>query len=348
MCVFAITCALAPSYNVLFGLRFIQGIAIGGALPVSITYINELAPSASRGRYFAVFQFISMSGYAAASLASAIVVPHLGWRWMFGLGALPILLLPFVPLFLPESPRWLARRGCVGEARRALEKLGGGLSFASATADYHPVSEPKMRIPMTVLFNPEFRRRTAIVMSLWFFTSFANFGLTTWVPSIYVKVFHIPVAEALRYSATASMLFLVVAPTIAVIIDRVGRRPIAMTGTFVGAIALLTLGIFRPSGTSILVPLVIAGQLSISAGAIIVWPYTAETYPTRVRALALGLSSSIARASSTLTPLIVGLILGGGGSVGLVFGLFGVCAISAFAVWLTATIETARLRLDNV
>jgi putative MFS transporter len=201
---------------------------------------------------------------------------------------------------------------------------------------------------MTILFSREFRRRTAIVMLLWFFISFASFGLTTWVPSIYVTVFHIPVAKALRYSATASLLFLIVSPTIAVFIDKVGRRPIAMTGTFVAAVALLTLGLARPTDTHILVPLVIAGQLSIYAAAIVVWPYTAETYPTHVRALGLGLSSSIARAASTLTPVAVGTILGSGAPVALVFGLFGTCALAAFILWLTATRETAKLRLENV
>jgi putative MFS transporter len=201
---------------------------------------------------------------------------------------------------------------------------------------------------MTILFTAEFRRRTMVVFGLWFFTSFASFGLTTWVPSIYVTVFHIPVARALRFSATASLLFLIVAPTVAIFIDRVGRRPLAIGGSLIASLALLTLGIARPTDIGILVPLVIAGQLSIYVGSIIAWPYTAETYPTHVRAVALGLSSSIARAASTLTPIVVGAILGSGASVGFVFGLFGLCAACALILWLTATRETARLRLDGI
>jgi putative MFS transporter len=348
MGVFAIACALAPDYTTLFVLRLVQGVAIGGALPVSITYINELAPSATRGRYFATFQFITMAGYAAASFSSAFVIPHFGWRWLFALGAAPLLLLPAVMLLLPESPRWLARSGRVARAGAALRKLGGvGFDTAGLPADV-PAAERAPRLPMAILFNAEFRRRTIVVMLLWFFTSFASFGLTTWVPSIYVTVFHIPVARALRYSATASLLFLLVAPTIATIIDIVGRRPIAITGTMIATLALLTLGITRPNDVMILVPLVIAGQLSIYAGSIIAWPYTAETYPTQVRAVALGLNSSIARAASTLTPIVVGAILGSGASVGFVFGLFGLCAAGALILWLTATRETARLRLDGI
>ncbi len=86
MSVLALACAVSPDYSVLFGLRFLEGITIGGALPIAITYINELAPNRIRGRYFGAFQFFALSGYAVASLASTYVIPHLGWRWMFGLG----------------------------------------------------------------------------------------------------------------------------------------------------------------------------------------------------------------------------------------------------------------------
>ncbi|CAN5340329.1 MFS transporter [soil metagenome] len=317
MCVLAIGCALSPDYHTLFVLRFVQGIMIGGALPVAITYINELAPTRIRGRYFATFQFICMSGYAAASLSSTYVIPHLGWRWLFGLGATPLVLLPLVVVLLPESPRWLARIGRIADANRALVKLGGTPATVAVAPETVAILPPVKVAPtrMTSLFCGEYRNRTLIIIGLWFFTAFANFGLTTWVPSIYVTVFHIPVAEALRYSATASTLFLFVAPTIAVVIDHVGRRPLALGGTAVASVALLGLAIYPPESRLLLVALVITGQVAISIGSVVVWPYTAENYPTRVRALGLGAASSTARGASMLTQLAVGGILGGGGSV---------------------------------
>ncbi|MBN8829869.1 MAG: MFS transporter, partial [Sphingomonadales bacterium] len=320
MCVLAIACALAPDYRTLFALRFIQGIMIGGALPVSITYINELAPARIRGRYFATFQFIAMSGYAAASLSSSYVIPHLGWRWLFGLGAIPLVLLPLVVMLLPESPRWLARIGRIDKANRALEKLGGHAVAMPEAAHEAPASAPAAP-PMSALFAADYRRRTIILIGLWFFTSFANFGLTTWIPSIYVTVFHIPVAQALGYSALASTLFLFVSPTIAVVIDHVGRRPLAIGGTLIATVALLTLAVHPPEARTLLVALIVTGQLAISVGSLIVWPYTAENYPTRVRALGLGMVSSVARGASMLTPVAVGGILGSGGSISMVFAV---------------------------
>src|SRR5690606_5485212 len=95
MSVLAVFCAMAGSYGQLISLRALQGLAIGGALPVSISYINEIAPTATRGRFFGTFQFLMTSGFGLASLASAWLIPAFGWRLMFALGAIPLLILPF-------------------------------------------------------------------------------------------------------------------------------------------------------------------------------------------------------------------------------------------------------------
>ncbi len=123
----AAACGFARSYEQLVALRLVQGLAIGGALPVVICYINEIAPAATRGRFFGTFQFLMLSGFGLASLASAYVVPAFGWRAMFILGAAPLLLVPFLFAF-PESPRWLAGRGLSEPAVKALVRLGASRS----------------------------------------------------------------------------------------------------------------------------------------------------------------------------------------------------------------------------
>ena len=200
MSLLALATAFTPNYGVLLALRVAEGLMIGGALPISVTYINELAPTLTRGRYFAIFQVLCMAGYAASSVSSAYVIPHWGWRWLFGLGALPILLIPIAAITLPESPRWLARRGRLDEANRALVRLGGAPISPPQVATA-PVAAPDPQakpLGLAALFGPTFRARTIVVVLLWFLNAFANFGLTTWVPSIYATVYHFPVAKALR------------------------------------------------------------------------------------------------------------------------------------------------------
>ena len=217
MCVLSIACAFAPDPNVFLALRFAEGVAIGGALPVCISYVNELAPTKTRGRYFSLFQFIMVLGYAVTPIASKYIIPAYGWRAMFYVGAAPILLIPLVMAMLPESPRWLAKVGRTAAVNRALTKLGTTPVDSSLP---HERVEAAARIPMLGLFAPAYRKRTIVVSILWFFASMVSFGLATWAPSLYVEVFHLKIEDALRYSALAGAIYLFVPLLFAAIIDR--------------------------------------------------------------------------------------------------------------------------------
>jgi putative MFS transporter len=97
MALLALVCAAASGVWMLSAARFTQGIFVGGALPVASAYINEIAPTRTRGRFVGVFQTVAILGYSCASFSSMLIVPWLGWRWMFALGALPLLALPLLP-----------------------------------------------------------------------------------------------------------------------------------------------------------------------------------------------------------------------------------------------------------
>jgi putative MFS transporter len=347
MSVLALACAFAPSHQALLAIRFVQGIAIGGALPVAATYINELAPTKSRALYFTIYQMIAMSGYSLASTSSGWIVPHLGWRWLLGIGAVPILLLPLAILTLPESPRWLARNGFFDKANRALAKLGGGPATApAAIIGESEAIEPRLR--MVVLFGKEFRPRTILITLLWFLTSFANFGLIIWTPSIFVSQFHFPLTSALLSASIGSTTMLVFTPFAGAIMDRIGRRPLAIGGALLGAIMMAVLTLHRPTNDITLVAMLVVGQMGIATCTLVLWPFTVETYPTTVRALALGYSSSIARGAALLTPLVAGYILNAGAAVEFVFATYGICSLATFVIWITMTRETKRKALDAI
>ena len=344
MSVLAVFCAMAGSYGQLISLRALQGLAIGGALPVSISYINEIAPTATRGRFFGTFQFLMTSGFGLASLASAWLIPAFGWRVMFALGAIPLLLLPFTQA-LPESPRWLAAKGRVDAAADSLGRLGcGDLPPMSARA---PIPGSGERIPVSMLVAPEVRRTTLITALLWFLTALVSFGLVTWIPSIYVSMFNIPVAEALRYNAIAAVSIFILPIILRQTIDRIGRRPLPLFGTAVGGVALMTMIFVNAGATFWLVGLAIIGQIGISISSMVLWPHTAETYATRIRSLALGMSSSLARAASMLTPLLVGGVMQATGSVTLIFLVFGLASFAVAMLWLFGARETAGRALAD-
>ncbi len=344
MSLLAVACAMAGSYTQLISFRALQGLAIGGALPVAISYINEIAPTATRGRFFGTFQFLMVSGFGLAALVSAWLIPLFGWRIMFGLGAAPLLLLPFTRM-LPESPRWLAARGRSDEAARSLERLGSGEVPAADARP--PIPGGGARVPFAMLFARDVRSTTIVIALLWFLTSLVSFGLVTWIPSIYVGTFKIPVAEALRYNAIVAVSIFILPIILRQTIDRIGRRPLPMLGTAVGGIALIAMIFIDLDATFWLVGLAIVGQIGISIGSMVLWPATAEIYPTRIRSLALGTSSSVARGASMLTPLLVGGVLERTGTVTLVFLVFGLASFAVALLWLFGVRETAGRKMAD-
>jgi MFS transporter, putative metabolite:H+ symporter len=344
MSVLAVACAMAGSYEQLIAFRAVQGLAIGGALPVAISYINEIAPTATRGRFFGTFQFLMVSGFGLAALFSAWLIPAFGWRVMFALGAVPLVVLPFTQI-LPESPRWLAARGRVDEAARSLERLGSGpLPDENART---AVPGGGAKVPFAMLFARDVRSTTITTAFLWFLTSLVSFGLVTWIPSIYVSNFKIPVAEALRYNAIVAVSIFILPIILRQSIDRIGRRPLPMFGTAIGGLALLAMIFVDLDATFWLVAFAIVGQIGISIGSMVLWPSTAEIYPTRIRSLALGTSSSVARGASMLTPLLVGGVLQTTGSVTIVFLVFGLASFAVAMLWLFCVRETAGRKMAD-
>jgi MFS transporter, putative metabolite:H+ symporter len=342
MCLMGIACAMATGYESMIVCRALQGLAIGGALPSTISYINEIAPTATRGRFFGTFQFLMTAGFGLASLMSAWLIPAYGWRIMFALGAVPLLFLPLTWM-LPESPRWLAGKGRIDDAARALEKLGCGVLPGKSART--PIPGAGERVPVAMLFEPAVRNTSIIVGLLWFLTALVSFGLSNWIPSLYTSMFNIPVAEALRYNSVVAISIFILPIVLRMSIDKIGRRPLPMFGSAIGGLALLAMIFIDHSATVLLVGLAIVGQIGISICSMVLWPYSAETYATRVRSLALGTASSLARAASMITPLLVGGIIQQTGSTTLVFLIFGLTSLVVALLWRFGTKETAGKKM---
>ena len=109
-------CALAWGPASLIAFRFFEGVGLGAEVPIANTYINEIARSAVRGRFYILYQTVFAFGLIGAGLLGFVMVPRIGWQSMFYLGTAPIILVFFIMRLLPESPRWLVAQGRLAEA----------------------------------------------------------------------------------------------------------------------------------------------------------------------------------------------------------------------------------------
>ena len=102
--VMSFVCAFAWNYESFLVLRFLQGVGLGGEVPIAAVYISELAKTNVRGRFVMMYELVFPVGIVAASLLGLWVVPTMGWQFMFIIGAIPAVLVLFLRRVLPESP----------------------------------------------------------------------------------------------------------------------------------------------------------------------------------------------------------------------------------------------------
>lgn len=105
-----VLCGFAPNYTVFFLLRALFGIGMGGEWGVGASLAMEAAPKRWRGILSGILQGGYPMGYLLASVAARFVLPALGWRWMFWLGALPALFALYICSKVPESEAWAQHR----------------------------------------------------------------------------------------------------------------------------------------------------------------------------------------------------------------------------------------------
>jgi MFS transporter, putative metabolite:H+ symporter len=348
--IFSLACGFAWSYQSLLVLRLLQGLGLGAEVPVAATYISELAKAGGRGRFVLLFELVFPLGLLAAAVLGRWIVPTLGWQYLFFVGGIPALFALAMMRNLPESPRWLASRGRTAEAADAIAFIEKRVERATGKPlpAIAPVSQPvaTKRASWSDLFGGIYLGRTLVIWVCWFAAYFANYGLATWLPTVYQSVFKLPLDQALTYGLAAPMAGLTTSLACALLIDTIGRR-IWFAAAFAGAaVGFLTLWWIGPTTAERVLVLTTLAYMCISTLSLALYLYTAELYPTRVRALGTGTATAWLRLASILGPQVVGFVIAGGGlgNVFLVFGL--VVLFASVTVALFATETKARVLED--
>jgi putative MFS transporter len=342
-------CAAAGNFSALLACRLVQGIGVGGEMPVAATYINELSRAHGRGRFFLLYEMIFPLGLMATGQVGAWLVPAYGWRAIFILGAVPGLLITILVARLPESPRWLIAEGRLREAEAIIEQM------EASTARRIPVPENSSATPLPVLpqkngwtelFSNSYRTRTFVVWMLWATAFFVANGLNNWMPALYSTVYHLSLRESLHAASMTNVAQVAVLLVCAFCIDRLGRRNWTIAGFIVGGGMLAFLGLSGARNVSSVMILGTMGYGVIGSIAAVLYLYTPEIYPTRMRAIGTGLATSWLRIASAAGPALVGLLVDSQG-VHAVFWMFAAVSVVG-ALAATGMVETSDRRLEEI
>lgn len=306
---FTLLCAFAPSAGTFGVLRFLAGLGLGGCLPTAITLVTEYSPKGRNGGPTTLVMTGYHVGAVLTALLGILVIPSLGWRAMFVIGAAPALvLLPLMLKYLPESPSFNRE-----EANQGLE-------------------------PVKSLLRTEFRRPTLAFWVTSFMGLLLVYGLNTWLPQIMREAGY-PLGAALslllvlNLGAVAGLL---VAGRIA---DKVALRPVTL-GWFVGATITLALLSIRLPSVILYVVVLLAGVF-VFAAQVLVYAYVGRMYPAANRATSLGWTAGVGRLGAIAGPILGGALL----SAGLAFpwGFYAFALVGGFAAVAVSFVERRAL-----
>jgi putative MFS transporter len=277
---------------------------------------------------------------------------------MFLVGGIPGIAVAFLIARLPESPRWLISTGRFDKAERVIERLEASTPKRNldsraqkAEIDERVASllnglQSKQKGSWKELFSPFYRGRTIAVWLLWATSYFVANGINNWLPSLYKTVYHLPLQESLRMASISNVLSTCGVLACALLIDRVGRRRWAMGCFVVSATLLAALGIHGAGSASSVMFLGSSAYAVMATTTVLLYLYTPEIYPTRMRAIGTGLATSWLRAASAAAPAIVGVVLMDKG-IAAVFILFAVVSAVGFIV-ATRMVETTNRSLEEI
>ncbi|QDH25840.1 sugar porter family MFS transporter [Neokomagataea tanensis] len=350
--------AAAGSVTVLSVSRLVLGLAIGAASQIVPIYIAEISPAHRRGRLVVAFQLAVVMG-VTFSFLTGYLLQHASWRWMFGIGMLPAVILFVGMAFLPNSPRWLAMQGRHDEALDVLLRVRASEDIARDEL-HDIVSQKDRQAPWSELKKPWVR--PALVASV-------GIALLCQLTGINAIMYYAPTIFAGAGFGESSALLTSVAVGVAMVgatffggwaVDRWGRRTLILRMLPGAAVSLVVLGLMfslhltQGWGAWVTVLSLMAytvfntGSLSVA-----IWLVGAEVYPLSCR----GKGMSLVAGSHWGADLIISLTtlsLVRGLGADMTFWLF--AAVNAFAVWFVVryvpetkgySLEELEARLRN-
>ena len=334
--IFSLLGAFSPNLTVLIITRLIAGIGIGAELPLCDSYLSDMLPARTRGRYTAWAYTVSYFGLVLLGLlASLLVVQHplgfSGWRWLFIVGGLGSAIVWFLRRGLPESPRWLESVGREQEANVIVDRmeaearqLNHGSELPAPRADEIPEEATE---PLRAISRAPYRNRFIMMLVFHFFEPFSINGFGLLVPLILIaKGFTI--TNSLAYSAISFIGYPVGSIISAYVAERVERK------WLIAAPGLLMIIFGVAFGFSSSIPAILTFGLIFTLSTTVFTNafhiYQGELFPTYARATASGISYSISRVSTAILPFVLLPLLFRSGPVA-VFSVIAVATLIAVA-----------------
>ncbi|MDT5225029.1 MAG: hypothetical protein QOG19_2436 [Mycobacterium sp.] len=355
---FALLGAAAVSVPMLLVARLLLGVTIGVSVVVVPVYVAESAPAAVRGSLLAAYQLATVSGLILGYVAGYLLAGTQSWRWMLGLAAVPALLLLPLLMRMPDTARWYLLKGRVDDARRALLRVEPEATVEAELAEIASAVSEDLDGPgggIKEMLRPPYLRATLFVVALGFLIQITGINaIIYYSPRLFAAMGFEGNFALLALPALVQVAGLAAVCAALFLVDRVGRRPILLSGIamMIVADAVLIAVFARDANASGALIFGFGGVLLFIIGfsfgfGSLVWVFAGESFPSHLRSVG---SSVMLTSNLTANAIIAAFfltmlhLLGGAG----VFAAFGILAVVAFAMVYRYAPETKGRQLEDI
>jgi MFS transporter, SP family, sugar:H+ symporter len=373
----AVGSALAFDPWSLTAWRVFGGLAVGAASVIAPAYIAEIAPAHLRGRLGSLQQLAIVTGifvsllvdwlFADLAGSASEPVPWGGdaWRWMFAAAAVPAVVYGILSLRIPESPRYLVKRGRFAEARQVLTRFIGGEADNRLAEIQRSLAGGTEQVHLSDLRGPRFGLLpivwVGILLSM--FQQFVGINVIFYYSTSLWQSVGFSESEASRLTVVTSITNILTTLLAIALIDRIGRKPLLIAGAIGMVVTLATMAVCFSTATSTgpdpedvelaagygPVALVAANLYVVAFGASwgpVVWVLLGEMFNNKIRATALAVAAAAQWAANWLISTTFPTL----SDIGLTFayGLYAAFAALALVFVLTAVRETKGRELEDM
>lgn len=354
----SVATALPDTFSGYIIARMVSGVGIGITSTLCPLYNAEIAPARYRGRLVALNQFAIVTGIfltyfvnsGIASQGSDAWDISTGWRWMFGVGAVPGLIFMVLLFLVPESPRWLIKQGKPEKALNILLRIHGEEAAKQEVLEIKE-SFRQEKSSLRELFKPGLRFAMFVGIGLAILQQVTGINAILYYAPEILKQTGAGTNAALIQTILVGLVNMVFTVLSIWLIDKVGRKALLLTGTSVMAICLGLIGLLFKTGHSsgyavLVLILVYTAAFAISLGPV-VWVMLSEIFPNRVRGLATSIASMFLWAADYAVSQSFPPLLSWAGP-SATYWTFGVLAVVTVAFTILFVPETKGKTLEQM
>ncbi|AOI73617.1 MFS transporter [Burkholderia ubonensis] len=305
--VFTAAAGLAPTPALFGAARFLAGIGIGGVMPNVIAQMTEYAPRRVRSTLVTLM----FSGYSAGGMLAAVMgkgmIEAYGWQSVFVAAGAPVLLVPLLVKWMPESLPFLIRRGRTDELARIARRLDPTYRRQAGDCYVVPREDKAGNAPVRQLFDDGRGFSTVMFWIACFMCLFMVYALSSWLTRLMAGA---------GYSLGSTLTFVLVLNAGAMVgaigggwmADRFPVKTVLVSMYLLAAVSITLLGYKMP--TALLFVLVGLAGASTIGTQIVNCAYAGQFYPMAIRSTGVGWTLGVGRSGAILAPIVIGALVG--------------------------------------